>query len=236
MVSGVAVTSWGYRRVTEAVVGARAKSAVAPPRMNLALFDFDGTITTRDTFTPFVLRAANRWRLAGSSPLLVAMVTGYKLGVLPGPLVRAAGVRACLAGQSESTVAALGERYATTLSRVVRREARERLRWHEAQGDRIVVVSASLGAYLRPWCAAAGFDLICPELASEGGVLTGRYREGDCSGADKARRVRARYRLEEYARVYAYGDSSEDRALLGLANTAYFRWREVTAVSRRPRE
>jgi phosphatidylglycerophosphatase C len=197
--------------------------------MDLALFDFDGTITTRDTFTPFVVHAANRWRLAVTSPVLVAMFTAYKLGGLPATLVRAVGVRACLGGQSERSVAALGKQYATTLSSVVRHEARERLRWHEARGDRIVIVSASLGVYLRPWCAESGFDVLCSELASRNGVLTGQYLDGDCSGNAKARRVRERYRLEEYTRVYAYGDTDEDRSLLELAHEAYFRWRPVAA-------
>jgi phosphatidylglycerophosphatase C len=195
--------------------------------MNLALFDFDGTITTRDTFTPFVIRAADRARLVASSPALVTLMAGYKLGVLPGTLVRAAGVRACLRGRAASWVATFGERYAAMLSRWVRPEAWARFEWHAERGDRVAVVSASLGEYLRPWCAARGFDVICAELAREDGLLTGRYQAGDCSGASKARRVRERYRLGEYERIYAYGDTEEDRPLLALADEAYFRWRRV---------
>jgi len=58
-------------------------------------------------------------------------------------------------------------------------------------------------------------------------VHTGRFLDGDCSGEEKARRVRARYVLGEYERIYAYGDTAEDHALLRLASTRYFRGREV---------
>ena len=68
------------------------------------------------------------------------------------------------------------------------------------------------------------------ELESRRGVLTGRYLGGDCTGAEKARRVRARYDLGRYPIIYAYGDTHEDRELLDLASKRYFRWREVDAT------
>ena len=113
------------------------------------------------------------------------------------------------------------------LPRMVRAEALERLEWHRERGDRIVVVSASLDAYLSPWCSHHGFDLICTRLASRDGTLTGRYSGGDCSGAEKARRILGRYRIQDFGKIYAYGDTDEDREMLGLAHERYFRWQKV---------
>ena len=110
------------------------------------------------------------------------------------------------------------------LPHVLRPEAMARLAWHRERGDRIVVVSASLDAYLAPWCRAHGLELICSELESREGVLTGNYRGGDCAGAAKAARVRANLRLEDYACVHAYGDTVEDRELLALAHRPVYRW------------
>ena len=92
----------------------------------------------------------------------------------------------------------------------------------------VVVVSASLDVYLRPWCAGLGLQLICTELEARSGTLTGRYTGGDCTGSEKARRVLARYDLRQYSTIYAYGDTTEDHELLGLASKRYFRWREMT--------
>ena len=121
-----------------------------------------------------------------------------------------------------------GRRYAAeVIPGVIRRRAVDRIEWHQRQGDLVVVVSASLDAYLRPWCEAAGVELICTELEGRGGRLTGRYRHGDCSGAEKLRRILERHEPGRYPLVYAYGDTSEDREMLALAHRKYYRWKEI---------
>jgi phosphatidylglycerophosphatase C len=78
-------------------------------------------------------------------------------------------------------------------------------------------VSASLDLYLKDWCLKNNLHLICSELEIKNGVYTGRYRGGDCSGMEKARRIRKSLNLEAYSTIYAYGDSPEDEAMLSLA-------------------
>lgn len=195
--------------------------------MDLALFDFDGTITHSDTFAPFLRYAAGRARLAVGSALLSPMIAAYRLGYVPATRMRAAAAYLGFRGRSEEELEQLGRCYASTLEAVVRPRARERIRWHHARGDTIVVVSASLHPYLRAWCESMGVELICTELESRRGILTGRYAGGDCTGGEKARRVRARYDLRQYRAVYAYGDTREDDQLLALASKRYFCWREV---------
>ena len=90
------------------------------------------------------------------------------------------------------------------------------------RGDTVVIVSGSLDAYLRPWCASLGLDLICNRLESVDGRLTGRYLGGD-RGPHKAADIRARHELASFDRVHAYGDSSEDRAMLALAHERWWR-------------
>src|SRR5512132_2256980 len=53
-----------------------------PALMNLALFDFDGTITATDSWTPFVRFAVPRWRLAASQALLLPVIAGYRVGAI----------------------------------------------------------------------------------------------------------------------------------------------------------
>ncbi|HEV8551648.1 MAG TPA: HAD family hydrolase [Polyangiaceae bacterium] len=192
--------------------------------MNLALFDFDNTITTRDTFIPFLRLSAGPLRFFLGSVLLGPLFVGYKLGLVSAARMRVASSFACFVGRSASTVNEQGRRYAVGFEACLRPEARERLRFHREKGDLIVVVSASLDAYLRPFCAEHGFDLICTELETRGDRLTGCVRGGDCSSDEKAHRVRERYRLETFPAVYAYGDSAEDDALLALAHHAFLGW------------
>jgi HAD superfamily hydrolase (TIGR01490 family) len=204
--------------------------------MNLALFDFDGTITTREMFAAFVRFAAPRWRVRLGSVLLAPMLAGYKLGAVSGNTMRASAVRVGLGGMPAAHVDALGRRFADeVLSGVLRDVAIARIRWHQARGDRVVVVSGALDVYLSHWCRKHGLELLCSELEVERGVLTGRYRGAQCVKQEKPRRVRQAYDLEAYPTIYAYGDTPEDYELLALAHERYFRWRAWDAGSPWPR-
>lgn len=196
--------------------------------MNLALFDFDGTITTIDTYTRFLRFSAHPARLAAGAVVLSPLMVGHRLGVVPSRSGRPIASRVAFAGTDAAAVRRAGLAYATSvLPRVTRPAALDRIAWHRDRGDTVVVVSASLDVYLDHWCRARGVELICTQLEERDGRLTGRYVEGDCSGPEKLRRIRARYDVASYERVYAYGDTDEDREMLDLAHERYFRWRRM---------
>jgi HAD superfamily hydrolase (TIGR01490 family) len=200
--------------------------------MNLALFDFDGTITSSDTWTPFMRFAVRpgRWLLGGV--LLGPVALGHRLGMLSSSRGRQMAARVGFQGENASAVRQLGLEYARSrLPGTVRQSALERIEWHRAQGDDVVVVSAALDVYLGPWCERLGLDCICTTLEERRGRLTGRYVHGDCCGAEKALRILQRYELDRYSHVYAYGDSGEDREMLDLAHRKYYRWKEIASWS-----
>jgi HAD superfamily hydrolase (TIGR01490 family) len=198
--------------------------------MNIALFDFDGTITTGDTWTPFMRIAVRPRRLMAAQLLLAPVVIGYRTGIISASKGRELAARAGFVGAEAAAVQHLGAQYAaTTLPSVIRRSALDRIAWHRAQGDHIVVVSASLDAYLAPWCQQHGLDYICTILEHRRGRLTGRYVDGDCAGFEKVRRIRARFDLGQYATLYAYGDSLEDRHMLELADKKFYRGEEISS-------
>ena len=120
----------------------------------------------------------------------------------------------------------IGCRYASEIRpRTVRPRALEQIAWHKGNGDTGVVVSGSLAVYVQPWCESAGIDCIATELEERRGLLSGRYLGGECTGAEKAARIRRRYNLGQYREIYAYGDTAEDREMLALANRRYYRWK-----------
>ena len=131
-------------------------------------------------------------------------------------------------GEEASGVRDLGREYAAqALSRMVRPEASERLEWHAARGDEVVVVSASLDVYLGPWCRERGLSYICTTLEERDGRFTGRCVDGDCCAEEKVRRICARYQLEHYDVIYAYGDTPDDQPMLRIASKKYYRWQQI---------
>ncbi|MGV8941935.1 MAG: HAD family hydrolase [Lysobacter sp.] len=196
--------------------------------MNLALFDFDGTITCREMFPAFIRHAVTPRRLRLGGILLAPLVVGYRLGLVSGSVVRAAIVKVGFSGAGLSRYQAAGESFARdVLPGSLRPEAMQRIAWHQQQGDTVVVVSGALDVYLGHWCASHGLDLLCSSLGHRRGVLTGRYAGKQCVLAEKARRVRQHYDPSNYEQVFAYGDTPEDRDLLALADRKTYRWREL---------
>jgi HAD superfamily hydrolase (TIGR01490 family) len=199
---------------------------------SLALFDFDGTITWSDTWTPFMRLATQPSRMAAGRVLLAPVVVGYRLGAVSASRGRRLAARVAYTGENAAAIRRIGIDYATVvLPGKLRQEALDRIEWHRSRGDHVVVVSGSLDVYLEPWCAARGLDCICTRLEERDGRLTGKYVDGDCSGAEKVRRVRQRYDLAGYDLVYAYGDSGEDRELLEIAHRKSYRWTEIASWS-----
>lgn len=194
--------------------------------MDLALFDFDGTVTSRDTFLMFVRYATSRMRWVYGNVVLAPRIIGYRLRCVPAPCIREHIARVAFGGVPVAKLERLGAQFAETVIPCwVRARAANAIRWHLARGDRVVIVSASLDVYLAPWCRTHGLELSCTRLEARNGTFTGNYLGGDCSGASKRERVLERYRLSEYRRIYAYGDTDEDLAMLDLADTRYLRWR-----------
>lgn len=193
--------------------------------MNLALFDFDGTITNKDTFTGFIYYAVGRRRLMLGKLFLAPVILGYKMGVVPAAKARERVAGFGFKGRKLSDICNLGGRYAERLiPDCLRPEAMDRIEWHQAQGDHVVIVSAGLDVYLKHWCETHALDLICSTFKTQDGRITGAYECRDCSGLEKAARVKQRYDLKTYDIIYGYGDTVEDREMLALADVKYLNW------------
>lgn len=192
--------------------------------MDLALFDFDGTITDRETMPGFVRAATRPVRLKVGLVVLAPLVVGYKHRVVPGTMVRAAicwfGFRGVPVRELEQHGVAFAQ---SVLPAMLRPEAMARIAWHKARGDRIVVVSGGLDVYLAHWASSHGLELLCSSLEQRDGRLTGYYNGAQCVRDEKVRRVKALCSTQDFGKVYAYGDTPEDHAMLAMADEAYYR-------------
>ena len=184
------------------------------PGRHVAAFDFDGTITHRDTLVPFLrhLRGGPRFTagFAAAAPALTRGREAYKAAVL----------RQLLAGVPADELTRRAVAYGERLPDQFRPETVDRVRWHQAEGHEVVIVSASLRAYLDPVVEHLGLDGVCAvELeVGDDGRLTGRMVGPNCRGAEKVRRLNAWLGGEAPERLWAYGNSSGDRELLAAAH------------------
>ncbi len=196
--------------------------------MDLALFDFDGTITTRDTFTAFLRFSSSRFRRLTGGTLLAPLALGYKQGWIPGTRARPIAAYVALRGRRVPDLERLGRTFADEfISACLRPEAMEAIQFHKKRSDSIIVVSASLDVYLTPWCRSMGVQLISTELEHRNSRYTGWYIGSECSGAEKRSRILTACDLTSYQEIYAHGDTDEDYSMLSIATRRFLRGREV---------
>jgi HAD superfamily hydrolase (TIGR01490 family) len=190
----------------------------------LALFDFDGTLTKRDSFVEFLKHSVAPRRLVVGLVALSPRLVAYGLGALTNHRLKEAILTHYFRGQSFSQLERTCEEFAArALPALLRPAAMERFDWHRAQRHRVVIVSASLELWLSPWASARGVEVIGSRLEVKDGRVTGRLEGESCHGEHKARRIRERLDLGSFERVYAYGDSRHDRAMLALADEPFYR-------------
>lgn len=197
----------------------------------IAAFDFDGTLTRRDTFTAFLARGLGwprfLWALLRCSPWLA----GYALRLVPNHVAKARLMRATLSGRSSEDMQDWTTRWlAQDFPGELRAWTMERLAFHRQAGHCCVLVSASPDIYLTRVAEQLGFDaLLCTEMAVENGRLTGLMRTPNCYGEQKVLRLNAwlseRFGQASFAGImlYAYGDTTGDKPMLRLAQQAWYR-------------
>jgi HAD superfamily hydrolase (TIGR01490 family) len=191
----------------------------------LALFDFDGTITTRDTFAPYLFKAFGKVRVN----LAFASLAVQALQVCSGLSTRDRFKERLLArlftGADRARLESAGRDHAIDVTKWYRPGALERIRWHRERGHRLIMVSASLDLYLEHIAEGLGFDdLLCTQIECDGARATGRMKGLNCRAVEKVTRVEQLLGkpLADFE-VYAYGDSAGDTEMLQQARHRFYK-------------
>ena len=190
----------------------------------IALFDFDGTITRKDSLFDFIAFVKGERKLWVGMLALSPMLIQYKLKLLSNEEAKQRMRGYFFSGMDVQRFEKLGEEYALTkIDTIVRPKAKEKILWHQSQGDTVVIVSASIRCWLDAWCKKHNLMLISTELVKENGKITGRFSTRNCYGKEKIKRLKESFDLKSYQYIYAYGDSAGDKELLALADEKNYR-------------
>ena len=193
--------------------------------MTLALFDFDGTITRRDSLFDFVRFYHGDARFFRGMLRLLPMLVWFKLGQMPNWQAKEQLLTRFFGGEPVDTFRQKAQTYAQQrLPQIVKDSALRKIEEFQRQSADVYVVSASAEDWLRPWCDNIGVKLIATRLAVQDGRLSGRIAGYNCHGPEKVRRVQAVIELDRYDKIYGYGDSNGDRELLALTHYPHYRF------------
>jgi len=188
--------------------------------MNLVLFDFDGTLTKRETLFAFIRFTVGDLRFLGGIILLSPVLAAHAFGFVGAERAKRAVLSYFFKGWARPKLETAGERFcAEALPSLMNEETLRTFESHKKSGAEVCLVSASCDAWLQPFCRTNGIRCICTELEYDAADrFTGRFRTPNCKGPEKRRRIEAIYRLADFARVIAYGNSSADLQMLEMAH------------------
>jgi len=206
----------------------------------IIVFDFDGTITTRDTFAMFLRYYAGSLNWLLNIARLLPTFAAYKLGRIDRHAVKKAVVSRFFANEDENKVEARAERFAKEVIPTLIRPAaldhvKSRLASPTCGPESLYICSASIGPYLRYWAHSCGIHenhVMATELASTNGRLTGELSGYNVWGANKVRRILDQFAPQSVKILEAYGDSRGDQEMLHAAEASFFKPFRVRPISR----
>lgn len=193
-------------------------------KKKIAFFDFDGTITTKDTLLEFIKfskgTAGFYFGFIINSPYLVA----YKLKLISNQKAKEKVLQFFFKGTPVEQFQALCDRFSQqVLPGLVRKKALEEIEKLKKDGVTIVVVSASPEYWIIKWAEDNGMQTISTRLEIKEGKLTGKILGKNCHGEEKVIRIQESFVLSEYEKIFAYGDSSGDKPMIKLASDGYYK-------------
>ncbi|WP_420479422.1 HAD-IB family hydrolase [Brevundimonas sp. FT23028] len=187
-------------------------------------FDFDGTLTIRDSFTSFL-----RWRagaggwalgLVRMAPAVAAYARDRDRG-----RIKAASVKEFLKGVGRAELEADAERFTEQVwTDFMRPDALEVWRDWGRRGAHRVIVTASPETTVAPFARRLGAEgLIGTHLTFDSeDRITGGFDTPNCRGEEKVRRLKAAYGEDVHLSA-AYGDTSGDTEMIAAADEKGFR-------------
>ena len=192
--------------------------------MTVAFFDFDHTITTKDSFLDFIEYDKGKKALYWAITVHFLAVIGYKIGFVSGTVMKEKFLTHFFKGESVENFQRKGEEYGDyKLPQIINPKALEKIQDHKKKGHEIVVVTASIDFWVLPWVNSLGLELISTQMEVKDSRLTGKLKGLNCNGKEKVNQIKKKYNLQSLKDTYAYGDSNGDKEMLKMANHSFYR-------------
>jgi phosphatidylglycerophosphatase C len=191
--------------------------------MTLALFDFDGTITQKDTFIEFLKFTHGKIIFSLYFLMLSPVLILLKLKLIPNWRAKEIVLSFFYRSYKRDTLEKLGNEFINKIDKLVYTEAKNKINFHKESGDRVIVVSASCNIWIKPWCNKNQIELISTDLLFIDNKFSGKLNGKNCYGAEKVVRITQLLNLNEFKYIYAYGDSKGDKEMLSIANEMFYK-------------
>lgn len=194
-------------------------------------FDFDGTLTTRDTLIAFIRYAKGTRAFVLGFLLHAHLLVLMKLGLYPNWKAKQKVFSYFFKGMSLGDFDALCQRFAADNRQLLRPEGVRTLEQARTAGADIVIVSASIDNWVKPFFTSpdsladnlSKITVLGTQIEIADRKLTGRFLTKNCYGQEKVNRILALHPNRGEYTLIAFGDSRGDKELLAFADEAHYK-------------
>ncbi|MDR2511854.1 MAG: haloacid dehalogenase-like hydrolase [Bacteroidales bacterium] len=191
----------------------------------ITAFDFDGTITNKDTFVEFIKFSRGKCRFYMAVLIFLPLLTAMKLKIYPNWKVKQRIFSYFFKGTKQKDFDYLCEKFCNQSEYLLRKKAIEAINQHIENGDILVIVSASIENWVRFFAQKLNIPIIlCTKIEIDvNDCITGYFSTKNCYGQEKVNRFLKEFPDRKSYELTAYGDSKGDKELLNFSNKSHYK-------------
>ena len=188
----------------------------------LYLFDFDGTLTYKDTmflYLKFYDSAKFKLQFIKHIPLFILL----KLKLADPEKVKKSVISSILKGERKSKIERKSQEFFEKYYlEVFRENALEFIKNIDRTQIESYIVSASLDIWVKPFADKLEINLLATKAEFKDDIFTGNFIGKNCNGVEKVKRIKIAIEGKKYDKIIAFGDTSGDKEMLAWANEGQF--------------
>lgn len=193
--------------------------------MKVYAFDFDGTLTKKDTFLAFIEYAKGYgktfWGFFLFSPILILM----KLRLFPNWKAKQMVFSWFFKGMNINEFNQICHEFADRNQRIIRTEGWDTIRKALANGEQVIIITASIENWVKPFFKEFGNQIKVEGTKIDVRInqITGQFLTQNCYGVEKTKRLKEVFPYRQAYELIAFGDSDGDRYLLNEADESHYK-------------
>lgn len=194
-------------------------SGYGTARKHIAVFDFDGTLTTKDSLLMFIIKVCGPWRFGIGFLMYFPILVLMKFHLYPNWKAKERICAHFFRNMTYESFRKKGIDFATEIAKFQRKETVDCLKEHIEKGHKVYVISASIEEWVAPFCHTLGnVNVLSTKISRD---LT-HFLSRNCYGREKVNRLlEAEPDIQQHRGnyfIHAYGDSNGDREMLAFAD------------------
>ncbi|WP_027384705.1 HAD family hydrolase [Epilithonimonas caeni] len=190
----------------------------------LYLFDFDGTLTYKDTmflFLKFYNPAKFSVQFLKHIPLFVLL----KLKLADTEAVKKNFISSILKGRSRHQIEKKAQQFfEENYPSLFRENALDFINNIDRQNTESYIITASLDLWVKPFADKFNMKLLSTQAEFKDDIFTGNFVGKNCNKEEKVNRIKLEIGDQKFDKIIAFGDTSGDKAMFKFANESHYRF------------